>query len=205
MRIEAATVNKLARRRPLAHTVRMTMSANKLVGLMAEPERRRVMAALTLASGDLDHIVSVTGLELRQVANALERLTSASLVEVGGNGVYVLLEETFKLVARSSQQQPNPGHEQSHIAPDDQVINQSIVDGRLVHLPRKRSKRLVVLDFFAQLFEPGAHYSERQVNATLRAFDDDVATLRRYLVDEGFLDRADGSYWRSGGTVKANS
>jgi hypothetical protein len=25
--------------------------------------------------------------------------------------------------------------------------------------------------------------------------------LRRYLVDEGFLQRADGIYWRSGGTV----
>ncbi len=183
----------------------MTLSASKLVGLMAEPERRRVIAALILDSGDLDHIVSITSLELRQVVDALERLTTAGLVEVGTDGVYVLLEETFKLVARSSQQQPNPGHEQSHIAPDEQVLNQSIVDGRLVHLPRKRSKRLVVLDFFAQQFEPGAHYSERQVNTTLRAFDDDVATLRRYLVDEGFLDRADGSYWRSGGTVEADS
>lgn len=183
----------------------MTMSATKLVGLMAEPERRRVIAALILASGNLDHIVSVTGLELRQVVNALERLTAAGLVEVGTDGIYVLLEESFKLAARSSQQRPNPGHEQSQIAPDNQVINRSIIDGRLVHLPRKRSKRLVVLDFFAQLFEPGSHYSEREVNATLRAFDDDVATLRRYLVDEGFLDRADGSYWRSGGTVKANS
>ncbi len=183
----------------------MALSASKLVGLMAEPERRRVIAALILTSGNVDDIVSVTDLELRQVVDALERLMTAGLVEVGSNGVYVLLEETFKLAARSSQQRPNPGHEQSQIAPDDQVINRSIVDGRLVHLPRKRSKRLVVLDFFAQLFEPGAHYSERQVNATLRAFDDDVATLRRYLVDEGFLDRADGSYWRSGGTVEANS
>ncbi len=183
----------------------MTMSASKLVGLMAEPERRRVIAALILSCGDLDYLVSTTGLDLRQVVAALERLTTAELVEVGADGSYVLLEETFKLVARSSQQQPNPGHEQSQIAPDEQVLNRSIVDGRLVQLPRKRSKRLVVLDYFAQLFEPGSHYSERQVNATLRAFDDDVATLRRYLVDEGFLDRADGSYWRSGGTVQASS
>jgi hypothetical protein len=27
-----------------------------------------------------------------------------------------------------------------------------------------------------------------------------VASLRRYLVDEGFLERAKGEYWRSGGT-----
>lgn len=181
----------------------MTMSASKLVGLMAEPERRRVIAALILSSGDIDHVVSSTGLGLRQAVDALDRLTTAGLVEIGSDGAYVLLEETFKLATRTTQQ--NPERNPETVLPDDQVLNRSIVNGRLIRLPRKRSKRLVVLDYFAQLFEPGAHYSERQVNATLRAFDDDVATLRRHLVDEGFLDRADGAYWRSGGTVKTES
>ncbi|MBD0322694.1 MAG: DUF2087 domain-containing protein [Aldersonia sp.] len=26
-------------------------------------------------------------------------------------------------------------------------------------------------------------------------------TLRRFLVDDGFLDRAEGEYWRAGGRV----
>jgi hypothetical protein len=29
--------------------------------------------------------------------------------------------------------------------------------------------------------------------------------LRRYLVDEEFLTRAGGQYWRTGGTVRASS
>ncbi len=33
------------------------------------------------------------------------------------------------------------------------------------------------------------------------ALHPDHAALRRYLVDEGFLSRASGEYWRSGGTV----
>ncbi|MGH9192666.1 MAG: DUF2087 domain-containing protein [Acidimicrobiales bacterium] len=41
-----------------------------------------------------------------------------------------------------------------------------------------------------------------QVNAILRRFHEDVASLRRFLVDEGFLDRASGEYWRSGGGVR---
>lgn len=65
--------------------------------------------------------------------------------------------------------------------------------------------RLIVLDFLAQSFEPGAHYREREINAILSAFDQDVATLRRYLVDEGFMDRDDGVYWRSGGSVPSAS
>jgi hypothetical protein len=36
----------------------------------------------------------------------------------------------------------------------------------------------------------------------LRALHDDHAALRRYLVDEDFLSREDGYYWRSGGTVE---
>jgi hypothetical protein len=75
------------------------------------------------------------------------------------------------------------------------------VDGRLITVPAKRAKRLMVLDRLAQLFEPGERYPEPEVNRRLRAAHDDVAMLRRYLVDEGFLDRASGVYWRIGGSV----
>ena len=74
-------------------------------------------------------------------------------------------------------------------------------DGSLTSIPTKIRKRLVVLDLLAQEFEPGEKYAETDVNNRLRAYHPDVAALRRYLVEEGFLDRADGSYWRAGGTV----
>jgi hypothetical protein len=74
-------------------------------------------------------------------------------------------------------------------------------DGRLLSMPAKQSKRRVLLDHLAQRFEPGRHYSEAEVNALLRPVHDDVAALRRYLVEEGFLDREGGQYWRAGGTV----
>jgi len=74
-------------------------------------------------------------------------------------------------------------------------------DGRITTMPAKRAKRLVLLDHVAGQFEIGVHYSELEVNAVLRAVYDDYVTLRRYLVDEGFLDRDRGEYWRSGGTV----
>ena len=36
------------------------------------------------------------------------------------------------------------------------------------------------------------------MNAIVGAFFNDHASLRRYLVDEGFLDREQGVYWRAG-------
>ena len=74
-------------------------------------------------------------------------------------------------------------------------------DERLVQIPRQRKKRLLLLDLLAQEFEPGVHYSEGEVNDVLRRFHPDTAALRRYLVDDEFMEREAGEYWRAGGTV----
>jgi hypothetical protein len=73
-------------------------------------------------------------------------------------------------------------------------------EGRLRSIPAKHTKRLVVLDYLAQLFEPGERYPEVEVNRRLREVHPDVAALRRHLVEEGFLDREGGVYWRTGGS-----
>lgn len=73
-------------------------------------------------------------------------------------------------------------------------------DGSLHTMPTARRKRLAVLDRIAQGLEPGRRYTESEVVQVLLRFHPDHAALRRYLVDEGFLTRSDGVYWRSGGT-----
>jgi hypothetical protein len=94
------------------------------------------------------------------------------------------------------------GTENDQLAPSTQAVFRAFVkDGRITLMPAKRSKRLVLFDHVARLFEIGVHYSELEVNSILRAVFDDYVALRRYLIDEGFLDRASGEYWRSGGTV----
>jgi hypothetical protein len=81
------------------------------------------------------------------------------------------------------------------------VANFSRADGSLHTIPSRQSKLVVVLDRIAQEFEPGRHYAEQEVVTILLRFHHDHAALRRYLVDEGFLSRRDGLYWRTGGTV----
>ena len=43
-------------------------------------------------------------------------------------------------------------------------------------------------------FEPGRDYSEKEVNEVLRGVHEDVAYLRRELVEHHYLERADGRY-----------
>lgn len=74
-------------------------------------------------------------------------------------------------------------------------------DGRLRRIPARHAKRQVVLDHVAQSFEVGVRYPESDVNELLHRFHPDHAALRRHLVDDGYLDRDHGVYWRSGGTV----
>lgn len=73
--------------------------------------------------------------------------------------------------------------------------------GRLHTIPTKRAKRLVLLDFLSQHFELGRTYPEKEVDVVINRFHPDHAALRRYLVEEQFLTREAGVYWRTGGTV----
>jgi hypothetical protein len=72
--------------------------------------------------------------------------------------------------------------------------------GALTQIPMQRSKRLVLLDLLSQQFAPGEIYPERDVNLIIGKLNRDWAALRRYLVDEGYMERRDGFYWRAGGT-----
>jgi hypothetical protein len=80
------------------------------------------------------------------------------------------------------------------------VLKAFVRDGRVVDLPAKRAKQLILLDRVSMLFEPGRTYEEIEVNRILLAVYDDYVTLRRTLVDFEFLDREFGFYWRCGGT-----
>ena len=69
---------------------------------------------------------------------------------------------------------------------------------KLKSLPSKQQKLQVVLKRVAREFEPGKKYTEQEVKELLAGICADHATLRRSLIDFGFLKRtSDGSsYWR---------
>jgi hypothetical protein len=185
----------------------LLLDAGALAGLLADPHRRGVVAALVLGAHTFEDVRVATGLDARAVARALTRLVGAGLVERAEDGTLALLAEAFALAARASSQPAAPiehAEEVGDVDPDSaKVLRAFVRDGRLSSIPTSRTKRLVVLDMLAQEFEPGERYSEATVNLMLGKWHADTAALRRYLVDEGFLDREARQYWRMGGTVDA--
>ena len=176
--------------------------AATIVGLLADDDRRRVFAALVLGGSTLDEVREATGLTSRRAATALARLVSGDLVVRSDRGDHVLLGEAFRLAAVAAAP-ARPGPDPTDDMPEDdaRILRRYFRGSRLTQIPSQLSRRRVVLDRLAQEFDVGSRYSERQVNAILGRFHEDVASLRRFLVDEGFLDRAAGEYWRSGGSV----
>jgi hypothetical protein len=153
-----------------------------------------VVAAVVLGAGSMDEVVAATGLAVREAAVALDRLRRGGLVVAGEGGLRVAAG-ALRLAARAPAE-PRP---EGTASPEEQVLRSFVRDGELVSIPAGRSKRLVVLEWLANRFEPGRTYAEAEANRLLREAHPDHAALRRYLVDEGFLERRDGIYWRAGG------
>ncbi len=172
-----------------------------LCGLLAEPERLKVYAAVVLGADVPSAVAERTGLPARAVTAALRRLHLGGLIAIEGN---LLRAEVgvFKDAVRQYAPEPAPEEPLDLDRQKAQVLRTFIADGRLAQMPVARSKRLIVLEHIVASFEPGVRYPEREVDAVLRAWYPDYAALRRYLVDEQFMQRDAGVYWRTGGYVE---
>lgn len=170
--------------------------------LVLSPDRLAVLGAVARQRRSAAEIAAHTGMDERAVLQVLATARQHGVVDVV-EGRYALDEGSLRQMAATLPGEP-PAAE--HIGygmteAEATVLARFFRGDRLVELPAHRSKRLVVLQRLALEFEPGERYPEADVNARLAAFHDDVAALRRALVDEGFLDRAEGRYWRAGGRV----
>jgi hypothetical protein len=179
---------------------RQGVDAATIVGLLADPARLKVVAALALGAGTIEEVSAATGLPLKDVALAARRLARAGLVQRDGHAL-VLHTDRFRAAARAAAEAAPAPVPLSDDPAEDAVLSAFVRDGRLVAVPAQQSKRRVVLEHLVRVFEPGIRYPEREVNALLAVWHADVAALRRYLVDEGLLSREAGVYWRSGGWV----
>ena len=177
------------------------MEAGTIVGLLADPVRLKVVAALALGAATIEDVARAADLSLKDVALAARRLARAGLVDRDGHAL-ALHTERFGEAARAAAASAPAPEPLSADPGQDAVLRAFLRDGRLASIPAQRAKRLVVLEHLVHVFEPGVRYPEREVNALLAAWHPDVAALRRYLVDEGLLSRDAGVYWRSGGYVE---
>jgi hypothetical protein len=71
------------------------------------------------------------------------------------------------------------------------------MDGQMSSFPKKEKRKIALLKHIVGRFEIGKKYKEKEVNEILKQVFADYVTIRRYLIEYGFLDRLDdgSEYW----------
>jgi hypothetical protein len=183
------------------------MTPAALLRLLLDRDRLAVAGALASRPMATDEIVAVTGRSRRIVLTAVGDLRAAGLVGVDGERYGIdtaaLREAALAAAELDVPMDPIIGYGMTE---DEQAILRRFFSGRTItEIPASRAKRQVLLQRLALEFDVGRRYTEREVNEVLFAFHPDWSTLRRHLVDEGFLDREhvddENWYWRAGGRV----
>ena len=79
------------------------------------------------------------------------------------------------------------------------VMRAFVKDRRLVSIPARERKKLVIYRFLLDevLPDPAEVVDERDLNMRLALWHNDVATLRRAFVEHGFVDREGMTFRRS--------
>lgn len=69
--------------------------------------------------------------------------------------------------------------------------------GGIKTFPSKEKKKIIILGEIIKNFSRGKKYSEKEINRILKRIYEDYATIRRALVEYGFIERTDdcSSYW----------
>jgi DNA-binding transcriptional ArsR family regulator len=175
-------------------------------------ERSRLRIVGLLAGGHwmaVEDLAAALALTPGTVVHHLRRLRAAGLVDSRPRPPYVeyslrigRLAEIGSRLDRIERDVRAAGEEEVALdmpawagPKERRALSAFFEGGRLLSIPAQHAKRLVILRYLAATaFETGREYPEKEVNMALALRHPDVASLRRYLVDEGFMTRAAGVY-----------
>lgn len=159
---------------------------------LADPARLRILGLLAGRPRAGHELASELALTPPTISHHMRKLTEAGLVSAVSEAqsrIYSLRTDDLRELAGSANA---AGHGEE--SEDDRIIRAFFDGDRLKQIPAQRKKRVVVLRHLLTRFTPDRDYSEREVNDILRVAHEDVATLRRELVDYGFMTRDRGIY-----------
>ena len=181
----------------------MAETPDEILRALADPERLAIAGALARADSTSAALAEALLLPVARVRKHMNRLTATGVARLQPyRRTYRLDPETLRWAAEQVGPPRDAGLAFGAASEDEeQVLRTFFRNGRLNEIPTKRSKRRIVLERIALEFDPGLRYEEKEVNVVVGRFFNDYAALRRYLVDEGFLEREHGVYWRTGGRV----
>ncbi len=178
----------------------------KLTGLTANQKELLLMMAEGMTDNDIAKKTGVSAATIRHQRFAFREKAKQAKLYLA---LFELVDETAQSKGKGSRSTLIPVHTGAKMVDDRYLITlseeekilesafESLIPLRLKVFSSKEKKKIVILRRIATQFQKGVKYSEKEVNAILKPIYEDYATIRRYLIEYGFMGRTNDckEYW----------
>lgn len=173
----------------------------ELFKALGHPARLLILNLIKTKPRHVEELATILRLSPATISHHLSKMSDAGLLSSEKDQyyqTYSLSEDWLAWTLGELILMPKPGlaTRVEEGAYRQKVLLTFLHEGRLISIPAQHKKRQIILEKLVQEFEPDRTYTEREVNQILVDFHDDVATLRRGLIEHGLMQRDSGLYWR---------
>lgn len=169
----------------------------------------RIRMLILLAEGELNGqvLAEKLGVTPATITHHAAKLREASLINErrDKNTIYFTLNEYFirsNATATADLIFKNKKGDTESMKDEDrnQNLKQSVIrnfitlDGKLKHIPAQLKKKLIILEHLVGQLEKGRTYTEKELNAFIKNYHPDFATIRREFIMHQFMFRENEIY-----------
>jgi hypothetical protein len=168
---------------------------------LGHPVRLLILNLVKMRPRHTEELATILLLKPATVSFHLSQLSKAGLLETKKDQYYQVYSLAGDVLRKPLSDivfmpQPELTAEVEEDAYRAKVLKTFLQRGRLTRIPAQLKKQQIILEKLAEEFEPDRAYAEREVNQILVEFHDDVAALRRGLIEHGLMIREAGTYQR---------
>jgi DNA-binding HxlR family transcriptional regulator len=167
---------------------------------LADSSRLMILNALKDKPQYVEELAERLNLAPSTVSFHLKKMEGAHLVRKTRDQYYLIYELNAEIFDRTLMELTSFGDIQKFVQDEriaryrEKVLKAFFKNSQLLRLPTQHKKRLIVLEEFARKFHPEQIYDEQEVDARIAEQFSDYCTVRRELIEEGYLAREGQRY-----------
>ncbi len=170
--------------------------------VFSNESRLKLIGHLANGEKSVGELAELLNLKEPTVSHHLAELKDIGLVSVRAEGtmrIYGLNGKALEAMSKDIFARSNLAAlvKSSEMTEEEKILRAWVRDGRITGIPTQEKKKQVLIRWLAGQIDPNRRWTEREFSEWLTQFNEDYATLRRYLVDGGYMVRANGIYWRT--------
>lgn len=170
--------------------------------VFSNESRLKIIGYLANEEKSVGELAKLLNLKEPTISHHLAELKGSGLVDVRAEGtmrIYRLNAKALEAISKDIFARPNLAAmvKPSELSDEERALRNWVKDGRIVHIPAQEKKIQILIRWVAGQIDPNRRWTEREFSEWLSELNDDYATLRRYLVDSGYMARDKGIYWRT--------